>query len=43
MVGDGGDVEVLEGLAATRLRADLSRFLDFFWEGFVFAIVRLEL
>jgi hypothetical protein len=32
----------LEGLAATRLRADFSRFFSFFLLGFVFAIVRFR-
>jgi hypothetical protein len=38
--GDAGGEEALEGLAATRFRADLSRFLDFLLLGFVFAILR---
>ena len=37
--GDAGGEGALEGLAATRFRADLSRFLDFLLLGFVFAIL----
>lgn len=40
-MGDAGG-EVLEGLAVTRLRTDLSRFLVFLLFGFVFAIVRFR-
>lgn len=36
---DLGGVEDFEGLGATRLRADFSRFLVFLLLGFVFAIV----
>lgn len=41
-MGFAGGVEGLVALAATRLRADLSRFFCFLLFGFVFAIVEFR-